>query len=174
MSLSQRGHDVSVPDSADHPSLAEGALKYLISVAPPDIADTITWLTGEGWTPTTGRGGQHEAFGNVVVEFSKGGGAIRIVRDRGVWETTMRLSEWQSWFGLGVIMDARAGRKTWVPSDRKPYEVKQVPEGVQWTRALPEIVSWLAITPNVEALLDDCQKRRFAMLFPDLAPHIRP
>ena len=172
--MSQSGHDVAVHDSADHSLPAEGALEYLISVAPPDIVNTTTWLAREDWTPTTGRGGQHEAFGNVVVEFGKGGGAIKIARDRGIWETTIRLSGWQSWFGLGIIMDARAGRTTWVPSDRIPYEVKQLPEGVLWTHALPEIVSWSASTPNVEALLDDCRKRRLAMLFPDLAPHIRP
>jgi hypothetical protein len=167
-------HDVPVPDSADHSSLTEVALEYLTSVAPPDIADAISWLLGEGWSPATGRGGTHEAFGNVVVEFGKGGGAIRITRDRGIWEATLRLSGWQSSFGLGVILDARAGRTTWVPSDRNPYEVKQLPEGVQWTHALPEIVSWSAARPNAEALLDDCQKRRFAMLFPDLVPQSRP
>jgi len=167
-------HDVPVPDSADHSSLTQVALEYLTSVAPPDIAAAISWLLGEGWSPATGRGGTHEAFGNVVVEFGKGGGAIRITRDRGIWEATLRLSGWQSSFGLGVILDARAGRTTWVPSDRNPYEVKQLPEGVQWTHALPEIVSWSAARPNAEALLDDCQKRRFAMLFPDLVPQSRP
>jgi hypothetical protein len=159
-----------MPDPADHSSLVQSALEYMTSVAPPDVADTVTWLTNEGWTPTSGRGGKQEGFGNVLVEFGKGDGAVKIARDRSIWEMTLRLRGWQSWFGLDIIMDARAERTTWAPLDRNLYEVEQIPEGDRWTRSLPEIVSWLTRTTDVEALLDECRMRRFHILFPTLKP----
>jgi hypothetical protein len=117
-------HDVSM---SDHSSLAPGAMDYMISIAPADIAATITWLTDEGWTPLSGMGGQQEAFGDVVIEFGKDGDAIKIVRDRRIWEMTFRFSDWRSWFDLDIVLDAKAGRTTWAPSERNPYEVEQLP-----------------------------------------------
>jgi hypothetical protein len=154
-------------DSAEHSSLAQGALAFMRSRAPADIATTISWLTGDGWTPMTGRGGEHEAFGNMTVEFGKDGGAIKIVRDRGIWELALRSAGWQRYFDLGLVVDTKAGRTSWTPSDgTNPYEVKQQPEGVLWAQALPEVLGWLANTPDAEDLLDEHRERRYGMLFP--------
>jgi hypothetical protein len=143
----------------------------MISIAPADIVDTIAWLADEGWSPASGQGGREEPFGDVVVEFAKGGGAIKIVRDRGIWELTLRLSSWRTWFDLGIIMDTKSGRTNWKSLlDRNPYEVTQLPEGVRWIQALPEILSWAASTPKEEVLLIECRNRRLAVQFPSLKP----
>jgi hypothetical protein len=150
-----------------NPSAIEDVLGYITSKAPDDVLRTIAWLTDEGWTPQSVRGGRHESFGNVLVEFGKAGMGLRIALDRSQWMMNLRLPGWSRWFGLGIVLDTMSDREEWTSVDGLP---RQLPLGVSWATALPLVLSWLTEHPNVEEQLDAMRRRRYGVLFPGQDP----
>jgi len=154
--------------AADEDSQVNEVLVYFRSVAPKDVLRTVAILESKGWNLQGVRGGSSEPFGNVLVQLTSTEGAIKIVRDRSQWMMDIKLASWSSWFDLGVVIDAKEGRRSWGASFGNPYTVKQLPPGVRWAAVLPEMLAWLSGVNDIESQLTDCRERRFESFFPGL------
>ena len=150
-------------DQNDSPEVT-GAMDYVQSVAPDDVRRTIDWLTENGWYLAGGQGGRAEPFGDALVEFSNGGDRIRITRDRSQWLMHIQRPSWSRKFDLDIILDTIGGREDWSESSRPLPE--QLPPGVSWLAALPEVLVWLASGDDIEPVLAHMQLKRSRSLFP--------
>jgi len=130
------------------------ALEYVESLAPDDVLRTVLLLRDDDWEATGAFGGRHQSFGNVLVEFSKEAARITITRDRSQWMMDLRLEGWGEAFDLDIILDTMADRLDW----SKPLDYplpEQLPAGVSWVEALPQVLGWLAATSNRESTLTE-------------------
>jgi hypothetical protein len=143
----------------------EPVLHYFQETAPTDVLETISWLASEGWRPHSAQGGQSESFGNALVEFSKQGWAIRIVRDRDQWMLDIQKPDWKQPIDLQIITDTIAGKNDW--SGDLPHPVpNQIPWEMTWRESVPSALAWIASTNDSERRLKAMQLKRSKGLFP--------
>jgi hypothetical protein len=119
------------------------ALDYGREKAPPDVADSLDWLLGEGFADVAERGGPGESFGNLFVHLRRPGMAVRGTRDRGQWSVELAPAGGE-FVPLNVLLTARDGSAPVVTGFELRGPVAEVlPPGVEWRVALPGIISWL-------------------------------
>jgi hypothetical protein len=158
--------DVAVTDPSETTS-TQAAMDYIASKAPEDVLLTMAWLRDNGWHLTRASVWE-ESFGNAVAEFRKADVEVQIVRDRGQWMVSVRLSTWDDWTDLALVLDAKSGRTQWDEPSGNPSDNNQLPVGVKWAETLPDVVKWLATTENVQPKLDELRAERFRQRFPHL------
>lgn len=132
--------------------------------APPDVVSTIRWLIDQGASITLQRGGEGESFGNLLVEFAIGDGAVAISRDRSQWMLDVQVEPHRR-FDFDVIHVAMTGdERQWTKATPTTLPT-QLPDGVSWTEGLPAALHWLRTTPNAEEQLTRLQRRRAKLIF---------
>jgi len=80
-------------------------------------------------------------MGDAVVVLA-GAREVTITRDKGQWEIRAALSAGEPGLWLDVLEAARLGRE-WQPPPRSGSLPEQLPEGLSWRQALPEVLAWL-------------------------------
>jgi hypothetical protein len=160
--------DVTDTDSPGDTSI-QVALDYVASEAPEDVLRTMAGLRDNGWRATRSWV-RPEMFGTALAEFRKVDGEDQIVRDRGQWMVSIRLADWNDWVDLGLVVDAKSGRREWDEPSGNPYENKQLPVGIKWADAVPDALEWIATTENAESKLDELRAERFRRRPGDVLP----
>jgi hypothetical protein len=119
------------------------ALDYALSHAPTDVLGTLNWLEAEGFDVRTEMGGAKAPFGNVFLEYERGPVAVRVTRDRSQWELNIRLHGGSPSY-LGVLVTAWEGAPPpLLQGESRDPHPEILPEGVEWSKVVPPIVSWL-------------------------------
>ena len=148
--------DATDTDSPGDTSI-QVALDYVASEAPEDVLRTMAGLRDNGWRATRSWV-RPEMFGDALAEFRKADGEDQIVRDRGQWMVSIRLADWNDWVDLGLVVDAKSGRREWDEPSGNPYENKQLPVGIKWADTVPDALEWIATTENAESKLNECEQ----------------
>lgn len=151
------------------PAATADVLRYVSSKAPSDVLKTLDLLESSGWHTESAIGGQSAPFGDVLLFLAKGSDQIIVERDHGKWFLQIKLKGWSTKFDLGIVLDAMNERTSWDPLPENPYEVEQEPDGIKWLDALPNVLSWLTDTNDVETCLVAYRDRRFRTQFPSLS-----
>ncbi|MEL6891334.1 MAG: hypothetical protein AAFP84_07050 [Actinomycetota bacterium] len=138
------------------------AVDYVLATATPDVVATVQWLEAEGASVTRERGGRHESFGNVLVEFALDDAILTITRDRGQWMLDVQSGQLER-FDYDVINAAISGDHHW--SRPKPAALPtQLPDGVSWRENVPVALDWLRTTHDARDHLARLQRRRAAQM----------
>ena len=139
------------------------AFDYALTKATPDVAATLEWLVAQGAAITREQGGQHESFGNVLVEFTFSEAVLTITRDRDQWLLDVQSGQLRR-FDFDVIHAALTGSDEWSGPTPKPLP-KQLPDGVSWLAELPAALEWLRTRLDAEDQLLRLQRRRAEQIF---------
>jgi hypothetical protein len=139
------------------------AFDYALTKATPDVAATLHWLVAQGAEITSERGGPHESFGNVLVEFALHDAVLVVTRDRDQWMLNVRCGQLPT-FDFDVIHAALTGDDAWSRTLPRPLP-PQLPDGVSWIAELPRALEWLRSTPDAEDQLRRLQRKRAEWLF---------
>jgi len=115
-------------------------LVALIEVAPPDVTQTIAWLFNAGFKVTRLQGGASTPFGNFVVEWERKSSRIKIIRDRNQWCVDIA-GPGLSYAPLDRLLTAKNAHPIVIDWDGPRPE--QIPPGVSWNSAVPELVDWI-------------------------------
>jgi hypothetical protein len=121
------------------------AIDYALSVASGDVAQTIRWLEGEGFVLCRSLGGPGSSFGDVLLDFERGGTRVTVVRDRSQWMVDIAPPGDAKERSLQVLLSAMRG-DTAVHIPPRPLSAPlpdQLPEGETWRTAVPAVVAWL-------------------------------
>lgn len=139
-------------------------VEQLLQSAPEDVRATVEWLRGEGYVVTSFDGGS--TFGAQIV--LSGRAPVRITADRSQWSMDVAGRPGAPFWQLDLLVAARLGLhyadvfpETGMPRDELPT---QLPEGVSWREALPDILHWLA-GPDVSDAVDRAVQERRRMRF---------
>jgi hypothetical protein len=128
--------------------VVDPVLARVREVASNDVRDTLTWLDHRGFQLAYSTGGGYAGFGDVLLLFT-GPADVKIVRDRGQWDLTVRPKSDASYYSLAVLLAAHAGTD-WEPPV-EPDLSAQLPPGVSWREALPMVIEWLEQPGSVAA-----------------------
>jgi hypothetical protein len=139
------------------------AFDYALTKATHDVAATLQWLLAQGAATTRELGGEHEAFGNVLMEFTLTDSVLTITRDRDQWLLDVQCGELPP-FDFDVIHVALHGDDQWSQKLPNPLPA-QLPDGVSWLSELPPALEWLRTTPDAESRLKRLQRQRATQLF---------
>lgn len=124
--------------------MASGPLDFALSEATDDVAETIAWLTEEGFEVVNESGPPYSSFG-FLVDLEGRDLSLRLVLDRSQWCIELGyLGEKRE--DLRVLMTAMDGTEAETPAKRDvgdPLPV-QLPDGVSWAAWLPPLTDWLA------------------------------
>jgi len=133
--------------------------------ATTDVADTIEWLEQQCFRLRRSDGGPGESFGNVYLEYERGGVVFAIARDRSQWIPTVSLPGVPGQHGLQVLLTAMTGTPADAgpPRDLRTPLSEQLPEGVEWRAQVPLILDWLAEADQSPVVLEAAAAWRDAM-----------
>ena len=143
----------------------ETVLRYFGETAPSDVLETITWLESQGWRPDFAQGGPKEGFGDALVDFTKQGWRIRIVRDRGQWMMDIQKPGWKGPIDTQIIADTIAGKNDW-SGPRANARPEQIPWEIPWRESVPSALAWIATNQDAEAVLKRMQLKRSRSMLP--------
>jgi hypothetical protein len=115
-----------------------------------NVAATQAWLGTSGFVLVEQYGGAQAPFGDVIWIYNRVDG-----------------------IGVRIALMAREIELPDIPRARNPYEVVQLPDGVDWREHLPATVDWLTGAHAVADLLDSAQAAAVSALhaaFPSPPP----
>ena len=144
------------------------ALDYAMEKAPRDVRNSLDWLSTVGFEVRAERGGRGEAFGNVLLDWERPPIAIRVVRDRSQWELKIAPNG-ADLVGLQILLNAEEGGEFVLVDHDLGDPLSEVPpEGVEWTVAVPRLLSWLHERDRSQAI-GEAQARAQAAVTAQLA-----
>lgn len=117
-------------------------LAAALGAASDDVRDTLTWLDDMGFQLASSRCGRHESFGDTLLLFT-GPVDVKIIRDRGQWDMTVRPNNDASYYSLAVLLAAYEGTALESASAGASDMPAQLPPGVAWREVLPTVIEWL-------------------------------
>ena len=140
--------------------------QWALDKAVPDVRATLEWLDTAGFTITDSRGGEHEEFGNVLLQFQRTDVGVRISRDRGQWLCNISPPGRPDYLGLNVLLTAKEGGEP----DPGPRDAaftqplpEQLPKGVSWHSVIPSLIDWLQGADRNGSISDADRRWREAM-----------
>lgn len=129
-----------------------------MAVPTENVAATKAWLGTSGFVLVEQHGGPQAPFGDVIWTYERVDGVgVRIGSDRGQWALEVRPAGTERWYQFAHALTAREIDPPNIPAARNPYEVVQLPNGVDWREHLPATIDWLTGTPALTDLLDSAQ-----------------
>lgn len=143
------------------------AIEFARRKAVPDVAWALEWLDRVGFVLTAQRGGEHESFGNVFLQFERGDIGVQITRDRLQWTVIISPPEQTSYLGLNVLLTAMSGGEPDPGPHRLPFSEHlpdQLPEGVIWRSAIPAVIKWMEEADQSASIADADRRWRKAMI----------
>jgi hypothetical protein len=123
-----------------------------------DVAATKAWLGTSGFVLVEQSGGPQAPFGDVVWTYERGDGiGLRIGSDRGQWALEVRAIDAETWYDFAYALMARGIDLPNTAAERNPYEVVQLPNGVDWREHLPATIDWLTGAHATAGLLESAR-----------------
>jgi len=140
--------------------------QWALEKALPDVRGTLEWLDQAGFTVTDSRGGEHEGFGNVFLQFQRTDMGVRNTRDRGQWFCDISPPGRPDYLGLHVLLTAKESGEP-DPGHRitafsQPL-AEQLPKGVGWQSVVPSLIVWLEEADRTGSISDADHLWREAM-----------
>ena len=120
------------------------ALAYAYEVATPDVTAFLRWLESNRFSLDQAQGGREKSFGNVLLDFERGGVHVRVTRDRGQWMHSLRPRDGEL-VGLHIWLTAIDRAEPAAPERRAFGDPlpDQLPEGVSWVESTARVIDWL-------------------------------
>jgi hypothetical protein len=140
--------------------------QWALDKAVPDVRATLEWLDQAGFTITDSRGGEHEGFGNVFLQFQRTDVGVRVTRDRGQWFFDISPPGRPDYLGLHVLLTAKEdGEPDPGPRNAALSQplAEQLPKGVSWQSVVPSLIAWLEETDRTDSIVDADRRWREAM-----------
>lgn len=135
-------------------------ITYLISEAPDDVAQTISWLSKSGFNVTRQHGGRDASFGNVLAVWERQSLKFKIVRDRSQWMIDVA-APGLPFAHLAYLLTAKDDYP--IVTSWEGALPQQLPPGVTWNTVIPELVIWIEAEDRRAEIQDASDRWQSAM-----------